>query len=148
MTEEDLLRKRLVMGLLEECVQARDNLQMERLVQAVETKARKKASSLKRLGGLLNRYKEHKVNFGEETFTLFDLAGFVHMELTDPGENELMFLLVAKFKVAINRAAGRHDDEEVDPRKPHEVAELDAVFDTLCSKNQKEVTVLSGFLEE
>lgn len=136
------------MGLLDQNMPPRDNIQLESLIFSVDDKARKKAQMLSKLGGLLTDYKEHKVSFKEETFTLFDLANYIYDELVDKNENELMFLLVGKFKAAINRKLGRPPEAEVDPRKPYDVAELDQVFDTLCSKNQREIRVMSGFLEE
>jgi len=137
-----------VISLLEQNIPPRDNIQLESLIFFVEDKARRKALMLSKLGGLLNAYKEHKVQFQEETFTLFDLANYIYDEIVDKNENELMFLLVSKFKVAINRKLGRPAETEVDPRKPYEVAELDEVFDSLCTKNQREIQVMSGFLEE
>ena len=137
-----------MVGLLEQNMPPRDNVQLEALIFSVEGKARRKAQTLAKLGALLQAYKEHKVQFKEDSFTLFDLANYIYDELVDKAENELMFFLVAKFKLAVNRRHGAPDDAEVDPRKPHPVAELDEVFESLCEKNQREVRVLSGFLEE
>lgn len=124
------------------------NIQMETLIRAVDLKARQKSDLLEKLGELLTRYKDHKVSFKEETFTLYDMADFIHTEIIDRKENELLFLLVAKFKIAINRQHFRPDEAEIDPRKKFDVTELDNVFTDLCDKNQKEIQIVSGFLGE
>jgi hypothetical protein len=126
----------------------RDNIQMETLILAVDKKARNKSDLLERLGTLLTQYKNHKVGFKEETFTMFDLADYIHTEITLERDNNLFFLLVGKFKKAANANIGLHEDAEIDPRKPFQLQELDAVFADLCDKNQREIQILSGFLEE
>lgn len=121
---------------------------METLILAVDKKARNKSDLLERLGTLLTQYKNHKVGFKEETFTMFDLADYIHTEITLERDNNLFFLLVGKFKKAANANIGLHEDAEIDPRKPFQLQELDAVFADLCDKNQREIQILSGFLEE
>lgn len=127
---------------------ATSNIQMNTLIRAVDIKAKQKSDLLERMGNLLTKYKNHKVAFKEETFTLFDMADFIHTEITDQKDNDLFFLLVAKFKVAVNGKFGRSAEAEVDPRKQFDVTELDSVFMELCEKNQKEIQVVTGFLEE
>lgn len=141
-------RKKLVINLLNSTMPSKDNIQLNSLVAEVDKRARSKASLLERMGELLNLYKEHKIKFKEEQFTLFDLANFIHTEVTASGDNELMFLLVNKFKAAYNAKFGRDENAEVDPRKQHDIRELDACFEELCNKNQYEIRVLSVFLEE
>ena len=136
------------MGFLHNNIQPRDNIQLDKLILAVDTKAKNKSDLLDRMGTLLTQYKNHKVSFKEETFTLFDLADYIHTEITEDKDNSLLFLLVGKFKKAINLRYGLEEDSEVDPRKPFDVKELDQVFADLCDKNQKEIQILAGFLEE
>lgn len=134
--------------LLQLNMSPRDNIQMETLILAVDRKARSKSDLLERLGTLLKEYKNHRVGFKEETFTLFDLADYIHTEVIQERDNNLFFLLIGKFKKAINIRFGLHEDAEIDPRKPFDLKELDDVFADLCDKNLREIQILSGFLEE
>lgn len=143
-----MLRKKIILTLLNDNMPPLNNVQMEALILAVDKKARSKSDLLERLGELLTMYKNHKVSLKEETFNLFDLADFIHTEVTQERDNNLLFLLVGKFKKAVNLRLGLDEGAEVDPRKNFNLKELDDVFAELCEKNQREIQVLSGFLEE
>lgn len=124
------------------------NIELDDMVIWLNNKAATKSELLETMGEVLYRYKQQKSKLKEEDFTLLDIANFIHTELTTERENNLMFLLLTKFKETVNAHMERPSDAEIDPKKHFKVPELESVFQDLCDKNKYEIMVMTGFVQE